>query len=269
MLKILKADDTYRREKEYASLSFLDCTKIKTEQMSRIWIDAMMTRYCLLFVSDGSAAFHINKSKTVVLESDMLLLTPPNTLIAAKAQGQVGTVWMVMFECDDFFFFRLPADGILSTVPGTLTPVLQRIHAHMAHRTKPQYYYDAMLMLILNEIERHIPTQRNKQEVYDRVCKYISDHVAERLTVRSIGAALNYNPDYLCRVLRQCNGSNIKQLVIEEKLSCARSLLQMTGCSCEKIGASIGLSSANKFIKFFKYHTGETPSGFRRTHRIE
>lgn len=99
--------------------------------------------------------------------------------------------------------------------------------------------------------------------------KKISDHVAEKLTVGSISAAMNYNPDYLCRVLRQCNGSNIKQLITEEKISGAKSFLQMTNYSCEKIGALIGMPSANRFVKFFKYHTGETPSEFRLTHQMQ
>ena len=267
MIRILKEDDTYRREKEFVSFSFWNCTKIKTDSTPLGWEDTMMTHYCLLFVSDGSVSFRVNKKRIVVLESEMVLLTAPNTLIATKEQAQPSTVWMVTFECDDFLFFKLPADGICAAVTGILTPMLQQIHDYMAHFTQPHYYYDAMLTLILNEIRRHIQTNKSKREIYDSVCKYISDHVSEELTVQKISDAMNYNKAYLCRVLRQCSGCSVKQLITEEKLSYAKSLLQMTTYSCKRIGAMIGLSSTNKFVKFFKYHTGETPSEFRAFHR--
>ncbi|HBF14300.1 MAG TPA: hypothetical protein DDW30_01175 [Clostridiales bacterium] len=269
MIKILKTDDTYRREQEFISFSFWDCAKIQTNSAAWAWKDTLMTRYCLIFVSDGRVSLRVNKRKTVVLENDMLLLTAPNTLIATEEQPQSGTVWIVTFECDDFPFFRLLPDGVSATVTGTLSPMLNQIHVHMAHHTKPHYYYDAMLTLMMDEIGRHILTEKSKQEIYDSVCKYISDHVSEELTVGKISAAMNYNKDYLCRVLRQCNGSNIKQLITEEKLSCAKSFLQMTNYSCERIGALIGLPSTNKFVKFFKYHTGETPGEYRNSHRIQ
>jgi YesN/AraC family two-component response regulator len=123
-------------------------------------------------------------------------------------------------------------------------------------------------MLILDEVNRHIITDENKRQIYDEICEYISKHVSEELTVQSISDAMNYNKDYLGRIIRECNGSNIKQLIIEEKLTAAKSLLRMTNYSCEKIGALIGLSSANKFVKFFKYHTGETPSEYRSTYQL-
>lgn len=268
MIKVLKLDDTYRRDQEFVDFSFLDCAKITTQSSSWVWKENMLTRYCLILVSDGCIKFKINKKETVVLENDMILLVTPNTLISAKEQSSSSTIWMITFQCDDFMFFDLTSNHITAKASGAITPMFYQLNTHVVHRSKSHYYYDSLLLLILDEVNRHIITDENKRQIYDEVCEYISKHVSEELTVQSISDAMNYNKDYLGRIIRECNGSNIKQLIIEEKLTTAKNLLHMTNYSCDRIGALVGLSSANKFVKFFKYHTGETPSEYRSSHQV-
>ena len=265
MIKVLKTDDTYRRDQEFVDISFWDCTKITTQSSSWVWKSNMLMRYCLILVSDGCVKFNINKKETVVLENNMLLLAAPNTLISAKEQSTSSTIYMITFECNDFVFFNFPESYITVKASSAITPMFYQLNSHVVHHTKPHYYYDSLLMLILDEVNRHKITDENKRQIYDEVCQYISQHVNEELTVQKISNALNYNKDYLGRMIRNCNEANIKHLIIEEKLTAAKNLLQMTNYSCEKIGALIGLSSANKFVKFFKYHTGKTPSEYRNT----
>ena len=268
MIKILKTDDTYRRDREFVDIAFYDCAKITTQSSSWVWKDNMLMRYCLILVSEGCVSFRINKKESVVLENDTLLLLAPNTIVSAKERSSSSTIWMVTFSCDDFIFFNLTSGYVTAKASGAITPMFYQLNSHVVHRSKPHYYYDSLLLLILDEVNRHIITDENKRQVYDEVCKYISRHIGEELTVGKISEAMNYNKDYLGRIIRECGGSNIRQLIIEEKLTTARSLLQMTNYSCEKIGTLIGLSSANKFVKFFKHHTGETPGEYRSTHQI-
>ena len=61
MIKVLKLDDTYRRDQEFVDFSFLDCAKITTQSSSWVWKENMLTRYCLILVSDGCIKFKINK----------------------------------------------------------------------------------------------------------------------------------------------------------------------------------------------------------------
>ncbi|MBO5415314.1 MAG: helix-turn-helix domain-containing protein [Clostridia bacterium] len=268
MIKIMKTDDTYRRDKEFVDMAFYDCAKITTQSASWVWKDNMVMRYCLILVSDGCVSFRINKKENIILERDTILLLAPNTIVSAKELSSSSTIWMITFECNDFIFFNLSSSYVTAKASSAITPMFYQLNSHVVHRSKPHYYYDSLLMLILDEVNRHIITDENKRQIYDDVCKYISKHVSEELTVGKISDAMNYNKDYLGRIIRECSGSNIKQLIIEEKLTTAKSLLQMTNYSCEKIATLIGLSSANKFVKFFKYHTGESPSEYRNSHQI-
>ena len=268
MIKILKTDNTYRRDQEFIDVSFWDCAKIKTQNSSWVWQENMLTRYCLILVSDGAVTFKINKKETVVLENNTLLLLPPNTLISAHEQSTSSTIWIVTFQCDDFIFFDFSHSYLAANASSAMLPMFNQLNSYVVHRSKPHYYYDSLLMLILDEVSKQIITDEKKSQIYDEICEYISRHVNENLTVQKISDVMNYNKDYLGRIIRECNGSNIKRLIIDEKLKLSKNLLQMTNYSCEKIGLLIGISSANKFIKFFKYHTGETPSEYRAAYQF-
>ena len=268
MIKILKTDNTYRRDQEFIDISFWDCAKIKTQNTPWEWKENMLTRYCLILVSDGSVRFKINKKETVILESNMLLMLAPNTLISAYEQSSASTIWIVTFQCDDFIFFDFPHNYLAINASSTIHPMFNQLNSYVVHHSKPHFYYDSLLMMILDEISKQIITDEKKRQIYDEICEYISRHVNEDMTVQKISDVMNYNKDYLGRIIRECNGSNIKQLIIDEKLKLSKNLLQMTNYSCEKIGALIGINSANKFIKFFKYHTGETPSEYRAAYQF-
>ena len=268
MIKIMKTDETYRRDKEFVDVTFWDCAKITTQKTSWVWKDNMVMRYCLILISEGCVSFKINKKENVTLEKNTLLMVAPNTIISAKELSTSSTIWMITFECDDFIFFDFTSSYITARASGAIPPMFSQLNSHVVHQNKPHYYYDSLLMLILDEVNRHIITDENKRQIYDEVCSYISHHVNETLTVQKISDAINYNKDYLGRIIRECSGSNVKQLIVDEKLTSAKNLLQMTNYSCEKIGEMIGISSANKFVKFFKYHTGESPSEYRKTHQL-
>ena len=268
MIKIMKMDDVYRRDKEFVDVSFWDCAKIKTQNSFWKLDENMVMRYCLILVSDGCVSFKINKKEHVDLEKNMLLLVAPNTIISAKEQSSTSTIWMITFECDDFIFFDFSSNYVTAKASGEIVSMFYQLNTYVVHRSKQRYYYDTLLTLILDEVNKHIITDENKQQIYDNVCKYISHHVGEALTVQKISDAMGYNKDYLGRIIRECSGSNVKQLIIEEKLTAAKNFLQMTNYSCEKIGAMIGIASANKFLKFFKYHMGESPSEYRNSHKI-
>ena len=180
--------------------------------------------FALILVSDGSINCKINKRETICLEKDMIVLVAPNTLISAMEQSTSSTIWMISFECDDFIFFNFPSYYTTIRASSAITPMFYQLNSHFVHRSKPHYYYDSMLLLILDELNRHALTSENKHQIYDEVCKYISQHVSEELTVEKISETLKYSKDYLGRVIRQCCGSNIKQLIIDEKQTTAKSL---------------------------------------------
>lgn len=262
MIKILKSDNVYRRDREFAELSFRECTKITT---NRAWSKraTLLQSFCIVAVVDGSFEISVNRQNVFTLEEGSVLVLSPNTSFGASAISDTGALQFVFFDCDDFLFFELP-DGFKHTRASSNTLVmLDLLGRGLSLGEKPLYACEAALVLILEEIKRRLSAEPNKRAIYDEVCRYVAEHVTEELSVEKISRAMNYSADYLSRTVRECAGVGLCRLITEERLGVAKGLLKMTEYSCEKIAKSIGLSSGNKFVKFFKYHTGESPSEYR------
>ncbi len=268
MIKILKKDQTYRREQEYTEISFWNCTKITTQDPSWSWRTTMIQRYGILLVSEGCVEVTLVRKTRVRLDSNSVLLISPNTPLEIRETGESSTLWLITFSCDDFLFFPIEKKHLHVKVSSSTVSLFYQLSSHLVHDSKPHYFYESLLVLILDEIKRHIIVEPEKREIYDKVCKYISEHIHEDLTVQKISDAMNYHPDYLSKIIRDCNHSNVQKLIIEEKLETSKNLLRMTRFSCEKIAHHVGIESGNKFVKFFKYHTRQTPSEYRNIYQI-
>jgi len=263
MIKILKKDNFYRREREFIDLIFWDCTKINTGNEPWKWNRTMLQHYCIIYVPNGEVSFDINK-ETINLDSGSMLLVSPNMIIQSKTNNNVSsTIYVVEFDCDDFSFFEFNSNYLSVKVSASATNLFYQLNFQLTHGKKMHYYFESLLVMILDEIKRHIIVEPDKQIIYEKICQYIADNISGDLTVEKISSVMNYNKDYLSRIIKSCHGSNLQQLIIEEKLNIARNLLKLTNYSCEKIAVEIGLSSGNSFIKFFKYHTGESPSSYK------
>lgn len=268
MIRILKKDDTYRREQDFAELFFWNCTKITTQDPLWTWKANLIQRYCIILVSSGAVDITISKKHVTRLESGSVLVVAPNTPIFAQERGTSSTLWMITFSCDDFIFFDFQNRYLQTKVSSVAISLFYQLNSHIVHESKPYYYYESLLLLIIDEIKCHIIAEPEKRTIYDNVCKYISEHISEELNVQKISDAMKYNKDYLSRIVRECGDSNLQQLIIEEKIETAKNLLRMTNYSCEKIALHIGIPTGNKFVKFFKYHTSEAPSAYRNKYQI-
>lgn len=264
MIRILKKDDLYHREREFSDLSFLECTKIRVPDGSWSRKETLLWQYRLFYVRSGTFTFTINKKTRLTLRGGSVLTVAPNALLSARALPGAGELFAVSFSCSDFLFFDLPGGFLCTGVPGSVYPLFCRLRSGVPDGKTPDYATEPLLAFLLDEIGRHTAAEPKKQVLYDRVRRYITDHMDEDLHVADLCREMNYSADYLSGIVRACCGFGISRLIIGEKLAAAKDLLRMTDFSCEKIAKQTGFSSANAFVKFFKYHTGLTPGTYRR-----
>jgi AraC family transcriptional regulator len=90
---------------------------------------------------------------------------------------------------------------------------------------------------------------------------------AERLSLEQIGQAAGVHPMHLARVFRchlHCTvGDYIRKLRVE--FACQK--IASSDAPLIEIALSAGFSDQSHFCKSFRYHTGMTPSQFRKTSR--
>jgi AraC-like DNA-binding protein len=92
-----------------------------------------------------------------------------------------------------------------------------------------------------------------RAEISERLCD-------PELSVKSIAAALDLNPDYLGRRFRQAAGVSIGTFILKERIDLAEARLQSTRDPVKEIAAACGFASTRHFLRRFKAERGLTPT---------
>lgn len=93
--------------------------------------------------------------------------------------------------------------------------------------------------------------------------EYIRNHIDTNLSIAAIAAHMGYNPDYLGKCFRRWHGVGLKEYIANRRMQQAKNRLLTTTLSVKEIAASLGYREENRFIKFFLYHEGISPTAFR------
>lgn len=82
-------------------------------------------------------------------------------------------------------------------------------------------------------------------------------------TLPRLGAAFNFNPNYLGNLLKEQTGKTFRELVQTQRMLCAEALLRHTDQSISEIAHEVGYESSGFFYQKFKEYSGYTPSQYR------
>lgn len=97
--------------------------------------------------------------------------------------------------------------------------------------------------------------------------QYIHDH-APCLSLESMADAFHYSKGYISSRLKKATGQTFQELVTEEKIHIAASLLTNTHEPIEKIGEQAGFQSLVSFSRRFHQITGMSPTQYRKEHLL-
>ena len=92
--------------------------------------------------------------------------------------------------------------------------------------------------------------------------RYIKSHYLD-ISLEKMAGEFGFHPNYFCKYIKKITGYGFKDLVAEERLKQAGTLLLETGLSAEEVAASCGFSNQNTFYRKFKEKYRCTPKEFR------
>lgn len=89
----------------------------------------------------------------------------------------------------------------------------------------------------------------------DQIILYMSEH-SDVVSLQSIAAHFSYHPNYISSLLRRETGRSFSELLLEQRMLRAHSLLKGTTLSIEEISTMLGYSNSSNFYKAFRgyYH---------------
>lgn len=96
------------------------------------------------------------------------------------------------------------------------------------------------------------------------VLQYIHQHLHEPLSVESLAAGSNQNPDYFSRHFLNVVGVRPTEYIIGKRLERAQRLLALTDVPLKEIAGRVGIPNVYYFSRLFRRRFGLPPATYRR-----
>lgn len=98
-----------------------------------------------------------------------------------------------------------------------------------------------------------------------KVTDYVSEHLAEEISVDTLAELVELSPFHFSRVFKQATGMSPLQFATRERITLAQQLIRETSRSLIEIGLEVGYTSPSHFSKVFRRVTGVAPNEFRNS----
>lgn len=102
---------------------------------------------------------------------------------------------------------------------------------------------------------------------FGKIMKYIGDHYPT-CTLQEVAEKFGYNPSYLSTRFQKITGETFSHKLQSIRLLQAERLLLTTDLTVEQISVQVGFHDKSHFIRNFRNQYGETPSRYRKNHKL-
>ncbi len=216
--------------------------------------------YEVIFVVKGEVHIREEETEYIMQENELLLLEPSRVHAGTKTSvNEVSFYWFHFNTDAKIPWKKLKIDNAFS---------LKTMLSQLLHLTNTSGYssesHDLICALLLEEIGFCAgSTVTSPTSLSAEIKEYIRLNLTNALTVKSVAKHFGYHENYIGQVFKSVNGIGMKQYIADIKIKKAKELLNTTLYTVKEIGYLLGFSGENNFIKFFKYHTGMTPTEHR------
>lgn len=125
------------------------------------------------------------------------------------------------------------------------------------------YHFAAIYKREFPNLEASLTRQ---EDLMMRFLDLLNENYKNERTVQFYADVLCITPGYLSKVLKEVSGKTANQLIDEAVILEAKLLLHTPVLSIAEIAEELKFSDQSFFGKFFKKHTGYSPTAFRKAH---
>lgn len=93
---------------------------------------------------------------------------------------------------------------------------------------------------------------------------YIAENITNPITVTSVSEHVNLSAEYFTKLFKRETGQNIKEYILQSKISAAKDMLDHSNMSISMIALELGYSNFSHFTQVFKKYEKVTPSEYRK-----
>ncbi len=124
---------------------------------------------------------------------------------------------------------------------------------------------------ILNNYARQVHRVQQLSSCSARIklcCEYINTHPEEKLMLSLLAEKAGYTESYLSRKFHQEMGCSITDYIQQSKIERSKFLLSNSEHTVDEISDLLCFSSRSYFSNVFKKIVGESPTQYRKTHKV-
>ncbi len=117
----------------------------------------------------------------------------------------------------------------------------------------------------INMREKHGMVKQGRCEVlFDEFMTLLQQHSKQERNVSFYAKQMGITPKYLSSVVKEVSGKTAARWIDESVILEAKTLLKYSGMSIQEIAYHLNFSTQSFFGKYFKQHTGTSPSRYKR-----
>ncbi len=221
------------------------------------WIHPTVTvpTYELIYVVSGTIHLREEDRNYSLQRGEMLLLNSNcEHGGSATSTGQTSFYWL-HFQTDHIARFSLPKQ--FTPPEDTRRRLAELMHLQDTDHTLAELTLAKLLL------ELSAPRETGSRRAHE-ITEFIRIHSHRSLTVGEVARRFGYSADHLSRLLKQEFGYDTKTVIVKKRLDHVESMLVNTDLSIKEIAYHCGFDDENKFVKFFRYYEGTTPTQFRK-----
>lgn len=106
--------------------------------------------------------------------------------------------------------------------------------------------------------------QEDSNEIFNKMKKYIVDHIDQDISLPELADKFFYNPSYLSRLFKQRLNKSFSQFHTEIRIDYAKECLSNPNILVLDVSTKCGYKSYKHFVKIFKEMTRMTPTEYRK-----
>ena len=176
----------------------------------------------------------------------------------------------INFDCDDadITALNLPYDKVFHINEGDLfKSLLAQIMEEEA--VKDEYSKQIISNLIFRLLvafkrrtEAHESAEEKIYERFNDARIYIINHYSKPWTLKMMAERVGYSVSRFCALYKDFFGESPMNDLLKKRLKVSKHLLTIKAYKISDISLMCGFSSVHYFSKFFKQHTGKSPSEY-------
>lgn len=173
-------------------------------------------------------------------------------------------------------YMRFGKAPVLEVTPADVSEIRQlfQLIKTMLRSDKERYRHEIIRTLFttafyliteINRRETHAAIKQGRCEVlFDEFMSLVKQHGKRERNVSFYARELDITPKYLSSVVKEVSGKTAARWIDESVVLEAKTLLKYSGMSILQIATHLNFSTQSFFGKYFKQHTGTSPSRYKR-----